>query len=412
MMTYYEELGVPAEASCEEIRQAYKRLVRLLHPDRCSDPATRVLAELQMRRLNGILEVLSRPDERAEYDRSLVEGGPIWQCATAARSDIGRREPPGWDGLCGDARWRCPTAAGDASGAQPVDWEVEKAHARERARRAGYASGRRLLPGGGATGCAWWRGARGRWRAMLRPAAALAGVVGLGLLGALMPSSRPVPKPIMQAAAADLRPLPVPSARRRPQTPSPPAAAAQEAARAAAQEAAQEGGSPTQTLAGYSTAAEDRPVEAPSPAYLEPTAIRDAVAPPAAAAVDHPPGEGPNRLSGDWIFVPVAETQRSAYPPEFIELRLREHAGAMRGSYRARYRVADRAISPNVAFQFEGRTGAEGGVLLWSGSGGSQGEVTLRLLANGNLHVAWEADRLGEELGLISGAATLVRKLE
>jgi hypothetical protein len=33
-------------------------------------------------------------------------------------------------------------------------------------------------------------------------------------------------------------------------------------------------------------------------------------------------------------------------------------------------------------------------------------------LANGHLQVAWEADRLGEELGLISGAATLVRRLE
>ena len=82
----------------------------------------------------------------------------------------------------------------------------------------------------------------------------------------------------------------------------------------------------------------------------------------------------------------------------------------MRGSYRARYRVTDRAISPTVAFQFEGRAAAEGGVLPWRGAGGSQGAVTLRLLANGNLQVEWEADRLGEELGLISGAATLVRK--
>jgi O-antigen ligase len=59
---------------------------------------------------------------------------------------------------------------------------------------------------------------------------------------------------------------------------------------------------------------------------------------------------------------------------------------------------------PNVAFQFEGREGAEGGVLPCSGPGGLQGEAALRLPANGN--------RLGEELLLISGAATLVRKLE
>ncbi len=405
-MTYYEELGVPAAASREEIRQAYKRLLRLLHPDRCGDPATRVLAELQMRRLNGILEVLSHPDERASYDRSLVEGDPIWQCATATRGDVVRREAPGWDGLCSDARWRCPTAAGDAYCAQPVDWEAEKAYARERARRAKYASGRQLLPTGGSSGYAWWRDARWRWRAMLRPAAALVGVAGLGLLCALMPSSRPVPKSIVQAAA-DPRPLPVPRAKGRPLAQSPPTAAAQDAA----QESAQEGVAPTQTLAAYSPPAEDRQIEAPSPANLEPTAMREAVGPPVAAA-DSPPGEGPNMLSGDWVFVPVAETSKSAYPPEFIELRLREREGLVRGSYRARYHVADRAISPNVAFQFEGRAGAEGGVLSWFGPGGSQGEVTLRLLANGNLHVAWEADRLGEELGLISGAATLVRKLE
>src|ERR1035441_2912947 len=219
MMTYYEELGVPTEASREEIRQAYKRLVRLLHPDRCSDPATRVLAELQMRRLNGILEVLSHPEERANYDRSLLEGDPVWLCATAAGGDAARREPPSWDGLCSDARWRRPTAAGDASCAQPADREVEKAYARERARRAGYPSGRQflhgggstlaaatlaaarfpsgrqLLHGGGASGYAKWHDARWLWRAMLRPAAALVGVVGLVLLCALMPSSRAVPKP-------------------------------------------------------------------------------------------------------------------------------------------------------------------------------------------------------------------------
>jgi hypothetical protein len=140
--------------------------------------------------------------------------------------------------------------------------------------------------------------------------------------------------------------------------------------------------------------------------------MQAAIRSPVAGAGGHSPWEGPGVLSGDWFFVPAAETVKSGYPPEFIELRLREHEGGMRGSYRARYRVADRAISPNVAFQFEGSAGAEGGVLPWRGPGGSQGEVTLRLLANGKLQVEWEADRLGEELGLISGAATLVRKLE
>ena len=151
-------------------------------------------------------------------------------------------------------------------------------------------------------------------------------------------------------------------------------------------------------------------MEAPSPANPEPAAIRAAMLAPADTASDTPPGERPRVLSGDWVFVPAMGATKSRYAPEFIELRLREREGTMRGSYRARYRVADRAISPTVAFQFEGRAAAEGGVLPWRGAGGSQGAVTLRLLANGNLQVEWEADRLGEELGLISGAATLVRK--
>ena len=398
-MTYYEELGVPAEASREEIRQAYKRLVRLLHPDHCGDPATRVLAELQMRRLNGLLEVLSHPVERANYDRSLLEGDSIRQCPTAAHDGAARREPPDWDGLWCDARWRRPTAAGDASCGQPADCEVKQAYCRELARQAGYPTDRQLPPGGGANGYAWWRDAPWRWGAMWRSAAALAGVIGLVLFCTLMPSSPPVPKPVTPAAA-NPPPLPKPRAKRTARATSPPVAATQKQ------------GAPTQTLAGYSPAAQNRPVVGPSPPKLEPTEIREAVPAPRAAAGDHPPGEAPNVLSGDWIFVPAAETMKSGYPPEFIELRLREHEGAMRGSYRARYRVADRAISPNVAFQFEGPAGAEGGVLPWSGPGGSQGEVTLRLLANGNLQVAWEADRLGEELCLISGAATLVRKLE
>ncbi|MCU1235096.1 MAG: curved DNA-binding protein, partial [Candidatus Solibacter sp.] len=67
-MTHYEELGLPAGASREEIRRAYKHLVRLLHPDQCPEENTRRLADLQMKRLNAIRSVLMDPESRAAYD--------------------------------------------------------------------------------------------------------------------------------------------------------------------------------------------------------------------------------------------------------------------------------------------------------------------------------------------------------
>jgi hypothetical protein len=100
------------------------------------------------------------------------------------------------------------------------------------------------------------------------------------------------------------------------------------------------------------------------------------------------------------------------YPPEYIELRVMEDAGVLRGRYRARYRVVDKAISPTVAFEFEG-PGSDGEAKLpWTGAGGAKGEVTMRLLESGALEVTWEASRMGAELGLISGRATLVRRLD
>jgi curved DNA-binding protein CbpA len=70
-ITYYEALGVSSSASADEIRDAFRLLVRLLHPDQQSDLQLREAAELQMRKLNRIYAVLSDPARRAAYDESL-----------------------------------------------------------------------------------------------------------------------------------------------------------------------------------------------------------------------------------------------------------------------------------------------------------------------------------------------------
>ncbi len=75
-MTHYEELGVSPDAPAEEIRRAFRRTSRLLHPDFQSAPELREAAEVQMRRLNEVVEMLCEPESRAAYDRSLDKTRP------------------------------------------------------------------------------------------------------------------------------------------------------------------------------------------------------------------------------------------------------------------------------------------------------------------------------------------------
>ena len=75
-MTYYEELGLTPAATEEDIRKAHRTLSKLLHPDQQTDPGLRQAAEVQMRRINGIIDVLMDEQRRKEYDESLVERRP------------------------------------------------------------------------------------------------------------------------------------------------------------------------------------------------------------------------------------------------------------------------------------------------------------------------------------------------
>ena len=125
------------------------------------------------------------------------------------------------------------------------------------------------------------------------------------------------------------------------------------------------------------------------------------------------PASHQRTLAGDWLYVPLANRgSTELYPPEHIDLRLTENSDLLRGRYRARYRVGNRAISPAVAFQFEGPAGTDRAALPWTGGGGASGVIELRLLGDDSLAVTWTARSLGTELGLISGTATLVRKAE
>ena len=72
--THYEVLGISESASEDDVRQAYRRLVKAAHPDAAGDPA-------QFRLITEAYDVLSDPAQRRPYDRTLR---PTWVPAPPA----------------------------------------------------------------------------------------------------------------------------------------------------------------------------------------------------------------------------------------------------------------------------------------------------------------------------------------
>jgi len=80
---YYEILGVPRDATAEDIKKAFRKLARKFHPDVSKEKD----AEARMKDVNEAHTVLSDPEKRAAYDQL----GRGW------RTGQEFRPPPGWD---------------------------------------------------------------------------------------------------------------------------------------------------------------------------------------------------------------------------------------------------------------------------------------------------------------------------
>lgn len=143
---YYEVLGVPRDASQEEIKKAYRRLARRYHPDaNPGDPE----AERRFKEINEAYQVLSDPEKRARYDRFGHAGVGAGAGAGAGAAGHGPGGPGGFpfDGFEGfggfgfddlfDAFFGGGGRGGRAAPARGADLEVEISLALEEAARGG-----------------------------------------------------------------------------------------------------------------------------------------------------------------------------------------------------------------------------------------------------------------------------------
>ncbi len=97
---YYTILGVTSDATLEQIKRAYRRLVRLHHPDLNKDAQ-----DDRIKRLNEAYSVLSNTARRAAYDIQRLEAlrrALILEMLLRQREQLRRQQRMTWkEGLVG-----------------------------------------------------------------------------------------------------------------------------------------------------------------------------------------------------------------------------------------------------------------------------------------------------------------------
>jgi curved DNA-binding protein CbpA len=353
-ITFYEELGVAPDASHEEIRDAFRLFVRLLHPDQQTDPQLREIAEQQMRKLNRVYAVLSDPESRRSYDEVLDGAFSQPLILDSSPSPEMRRliARVGWAGAivlsAGLLVWlaydNTPGTASRASdpSAVPVATTASAALAADQPAADRDSDASRVF----------------QLRSQLKAA-------------------------LVERDAAISELTKLRGSAETPQSGSP---------------WPLEGTEPKSPLTMT-----ELPAAPKLPVLANTTLPR----------IERP---APRHFAGFWFYAKPPEGQtnknQSLYLPEYIEATILEDNGMIHGRYRSRFVIADRAISPDVDFTFSGTPGGTQSTCQWTGAGGAKGDLTLKLTSENSMRIDWVASELGSQQGLGSGTAVLTRRIE
>lgn len=345
-ITYYEELGVEKTATQEQIREAYRALVRLLHPDQQTEPQLRDAAELQMRKLNRIYAVLSDPIRRIAYDDSLEAPAAVPAPVIVVKnSEVDQRKLLIRAGAVGALVFGVFLLIWFMVTSNNPDPRVQDAHAASGAKSSDATDGD---PGEQIA----------RLREQLQTAEserddALAQLVRLS--GNKTASATETSKPQQKTQSISTSAV---------MTEFPPG-----------DSGAAQSNSTLASTGGSKTSASDFA------------------------------GEWVFSKSGS-----ASSGGKSEYPPEYIQMTVTERNGFLQGQYHSRYQVLDHGVSPDVDFAFTGTPSNGTLSCSWQGSGGARGRMTMRLLPSSTVELAWNVTDLGSQQWLRTGTATLIRK--
>lgn len=355
-ITFYEEIGVAPGASPEEIRNAFRALVRLFHPDHQTDPQLKDIAEKQMRKLNRVYAVLSDPERRRQYDevldgpyRPTIVVGPAFK--SGLRQFLGRTA----------------SFAAILLGAGLLIWLTPES-----------------IPG---------------------PQSFAHDPYVPAPYVPVLPSAAPVVDqgPLIAALRSDLKAV---------------ALERSVAIRELDRLRGTESESQADSFAQAGEPQREAELRLPASATTElPLAKLPPFGEPAVSPAENLEGR---TLAGIWFYARPLQAEDSAegkvkapWQPDRVEARISEQDGKIYGRYRARFHIADPVVSPDVNFAFTGTLGAGPQFTFpWTGVGGAKGELALQVISANSLRIEWHATQLGTQQGPDAGIAILTRGIE